>query len=144
MSCRAILVCMNMHPFNTFPFLLSLSFFVPVLFRVSCTTVFILLAQRHVNEYKNINKLLVPLVGKLSEFIVQMFIAIEVIVALMLFAGWHTQIAGILATALSIKFLVVRPHSLSPFGKMVPSLLLIMSLSLIITGSGAFGLDIPL
>jgi len=133
-----------MHPFTTFPHLLSFSFFVPTLFRVACAVVFALLAQHHIRDRKEIEKILSPLVGKLDGIMTWTMIVCEIAVALMLFVGWYTQIAAILAAALALKLLVVRPHSLSPYGKMVATLLFVMTLSLIITGAGTPALDLPL
>ena len=133
-----------MHPFTTFPYLLSLSFFVPTLFRVACAVVFALLAQFHVRERKAIDKLLLPLVGKLASSMTWLMIACEVTVALMLFVGWYTQIAAIIGAALALKLLVILPRTISPYGRMVAALLFVMSFSLIVTGAGAPALDLPL
>ncbi len=133
-----------MHPFNTFPYLLSFSFFVPIIFRMSCVIAFGILAIHHYREHKHIEALVSPLVGKHSKWIIQLLVLVEAIVAMMLFVGWYTQIAAILASALALKLSVIRPLSISPFGRMNAFLLLVMSLSLIITGAGAFAFDIPL
>ena len=133
-----------MHPFNTFPHLLSFSFFVPTLFRIACAVVFASLAQYHMRERKVIDKLLLPLVGKLASSMTWLMIVCEVIVALMLFVGWYTQIAAILGATLTLKLLLIRPRAISPYGRMVAALLFVMSFSLIITGAGAPALDLPL
>ena len=133
-----------MHPFTTFPILLSLSFFVPTLFRVTCAIMFVLLAQRHYQARKDIERILSPLVGKLNVPMLWLMIGYEIIVAMMLFAGWYTQIAGLLGAAMAVKLLLVRPHSFSPYGRPVAALLFVMTLSLVITGAGAPALDLPL
>ncbi len=133
-----------MRPFNTFPHLLSLSFFVPIIFRIACAVMFVALARHHIRERQSIIELLSPLIGKHCGWVIQTLVALEVIVAVTLFIGWYTQIFAIAASILALKLAIVRPTSLSPFGRTNSLLILVMAISLIITGAGGIAFDIPL
>lgn len=70
----------------------------------------------------------------------------ETIIGLMFFFGFLTQLAALVGIALSLKFLILYRHLAHP---LIPSrsfyfLLLGASLSLLVTGAGAFAIDLPI
>ena len=71
---------------------------------------------------------------------------VEFLVGVMFIFGFYTQIAAILSMILSLKLIVFNKRFASPY---IPSrlfyiLLLGASLSLFITGAGAFAFDLPI
>jgi uncharacterized membrane protein YphA (DoxX/SURF4 family) len=70
----------------------------------------------------------------------------EMIIGSMFVVGWNTQIAALLGIVFSVKVLLFRKNFHYP---LMPSsaffvLMLAVSVSLFITGAGAFAMDIPL
>ncbi|HEX8993774.1 MAG TPA: hypothetical protein VF803_00805 [Candidatus Paceibacterota bacterium] len=133
-----------MHPFADFPSLFSYSFFAPILLRLSASLVFFFVALMQWRARRETYALLSPILGSISRHAIALLVAIEYIIAAMLFVGWHTQIAAVLGVILSIKYAFVRARSLSPLGAIATWLLLSVCLSLIILGGGALALDIHL
>lgn len=70
---------------------------------------------------------------------------VEILVGLALIVGFYTQVAaiagGVLAT---LYFFIARRGIPTPGGRIAYAALLVMSLSLIVTGAGAFAFDLPL
>ena len=112
---------------SIFPEILFLSPFAALFLRVAAGAVFGYAASRHIAQ----GDLLSRGVG-----------GIEIICAVLLFAGLYTQPAAILGIAL---FLV---HASIPRLRVVPVsagfLLLTICISLLLTGPGAFAFDLPL
>lgn len=70
---------------------------------------------------------------------------VEVLVGLALIVGLYTQIAAIAGGVLAILyFFLARRGIPTPGGRIAYAALLVMSLSLIVTGAGAFAFDLPL
>jgi len=127
-----------------FPSLLFYKFFAPTILRVAASGVIIALAYEHFLKRTDIEKLLTPLVGKLASPATWLWVLIEAAVAVALLVGFYTQAAAIVGIILAIKSLIMRPRALVPFGHVADWLLLVICLSLLLTGAGAFAFDLPL
>ncbi len=133
-----------MHPLADLPQLFSYTFFVPTLLRVAAAFVFGGIAKTQWRARAENHALLAPLLGTLSRSALTLLVTVEYAVAIALLVGWHTQIAAIVGAILVLKYLFVRPHSLSPLSSTAKWLLLVICLSLIALGGGALALDIHL
>jgi uncharacterized membrane protein YphA (DoxX/SURF4 family) len=130
---------------NPFPDLLVFGFFAPTLLRFAVAAVLAYLAYTHFKNRQALGVLQFPVVGK-AQRVVWLAIAVEAAVALGLFFGYYTQIFALLGALVMLKRVV--------WGKKYPTffvlargtalLLLVICLSLLLTGAGAFAFDLPL
>lgn len=131
---------------NPFPTLLIYGIFAPLLIRVAVGTVLLYLSVEHLRGRKEIAHALRPMTGGFSSVAPLLLVVCEVIAGVLLVVGAWTQFAAILAIVLSLKALLTRRslHALRPFPAIAYVLLIVMSLSLLISGAGAFAFDLPL
>lgn len=130
---------------NTFPDLLSLGFFAPTLLRITVALAFLFGAYIQFKRVDELSNIRFPLVGG-GPWIIWLSIVAHAAIGVMLFFGYYTQIAAILGALGSIKGMV--------YGKKYPRLfalcrvdyffVLMICLSLLLTGAGAFAFDLPL
>lgn len=121
-----------MHPLSIFPELLSFGFFAPLLLRVTLGFFVLYLGlKRYKGEYKWSS-------------------AIYFAISLMLVLGWFTQAISILGVAL-LKFDFYNDYwkkmgarEISPEKYFLYAMAIFISLSLLLTGPGAFAFDYPL
>jgi uncharacterized membrane protein YphA (DoxX/SURF4 family) len=130
---------------NPFPELLVFSFFAPTLLRVTAAIIFGYLAYRHFERRDAIAQTRFPIVGQ-GAWIAWVAIIIEVVVAVALLLGYDTQYAAILGALGALKQWVWRGKFSSYFflTRSASFMLLVICLSLLITGAGAFAFDLPL
>ena len=79
-------------------------------------------------------------------FMVWYLAIIELLLGVLFFAGFLTQIAALLAVLLSLKFIVMHKkfhHPLIPT-RLTYALILTISCALFITGAGALAIDLPI
>lgn len=128
----------------TFPGLL-VPFLAPTLLRVGAALVFAAVAYMQWRRRQEISQIDLPVIGRGSWW-VWLSIAVHLAVALMLMFGYYTQIAALLGALLSIKqaFWSHRYPHIFPLGRAAGFLMLLISLSLVLSGPGAFGQDLPL
>jgi len=131
---------------NPFPDLFTYGLLGATLIRITIGAFFFYSAVQHYRGRKETAQLLSPLMGALSKRTGIVLTAIEMIVGLLLVMGAWTQIVAIVAIVLCIKSLLLKSKltSLAPFSHSTYILLLVMSLSLLVLGGGAFGFDIPM
>jgi len=81
-----------------------------------------------------------------STFSVLMLFSTEIIIGCMFIGGFYTQYAAIIGMILALKMLVFYKRFTSPRlpGRLFYILLFGASLSLFITGAGAFAFDLPI
>lgn len=124
---------------NPFPELLFLGFFAPTLLRVVVAGCLFYLAYQQWQRRKEITK-------ARSKFFPLVSVIFNKLVGLALLLGYFTQIAAILAIIGFITGLWMnRRHSkivILPNSTVI--LLIVMCLSLLVTGAGALAMDIPL
>lgn len=129
---------------NVFPGLL-LPFLAPLLLRVGAAIVFAAVAYMQWQRRDEISKTDLPVIGRGSWWVWISAIA-HLAVAVLLLLGSYTQVAALLGALLSVKhaFWSRRYPRLFPLGRAAGLLLLLISLSLILSGAGAFAQDLPL
>ena len=135
---------------NPFPSLLMFSFFVPTLIRVTVAAVF---AYQASNHFKNKRVIAEEVDTKVSwighegaVWGVGLLILAELTIAAALFVGVWTQFAAILAIFgfAKMAFLKRAFPAYAPLSPLVYTLLIVMSLTLLVSGAGAFAFDLPL
>ncbi len=130
---------------NPFPQLLDYRIFAPTLLRLAAATIFAYLAYRHYQQRNEIAKISFPVIGR-GGWIVWFAIIIEAAIAGGLFLGLYTQAAAILGAVGALKQWVWRGKFPAFFWltRSASFLLLVICLSLMVSGAGAFAFDIPL
>jgi uncharacterized membrane protein YphA (DoxX/SURF4 family) len=126
------------------------SFFVPMLLRVVVALFFASLAINHFKGKKEVAAELAHhfkfLSHETSIWLTGLLILAELGVGILLFVGAWTQIAAILAALGFAKMSYFSPSMprYASFPRSTYALLIAISLSLLITGAGAFAFDLPL
>lgn len=70
---------------------------------------------------------------------------VEIVTGIALVVGAYTQLAAIAGAALSLAYMICASRGIIvPGGRSMRLALFVMSLSLLVTGAGAFAFDIPL
>jgi uncharacterized membrane protein YphA (DoxX/SURF4 family) len=135
---------------TTFPSLLMYSFFVPLLLRVAVAAYF---AYQAIGHFKNKKGVASELDHKFkwlshesSVWLAGLLILAELAVGILLFVGAWTQIAAILAALGFLKMAYFNDTlpTYAPLPRSTYILLIVICLSLLITGAGAFAFDLPL
>lgn len=134
---------------NTFPALLTYGFFAPTLLRLGVAALFAWsawMAYKNRNHFRGVK---LPFVEAKPWMPVFAALA-ELALAAMFLTGWHTQIAAILGILAAIKYAIYRrwwPGALGLYFPLSPGavfLVLIICLSLLLSGAGAMAFDLPL
>lgn len=130
---------------NTFPQLLTYSFFGPTLLRVAAAVVFAYLAYRHWERRNEIAHVSFPIVGR-GMWIVWLAVIIEALVAGALLFGYYTQIAALIGAIGAAKQWIWRGKYPAYFWltRSASFLLFIICLSLLLTGAGKIAFDVHL
>lgn len=128
-----------------FPDLLTFGFFAPTLLRFAAAFVFMYVAYMQLKHKDSLSHITMPLVGK-SMWIVWVAIAVESITAAGLFFGYYAQCAAILGIAVAVKQIYWRNTYPTFFilPRTTSALLVVMLVSLLLTGAGALAFDLPL
>ena len=131
---------------NPFPDLLIYGIFAPFLIRVAVGAVLLYLSVEHLRSRKDIAHILSPIFGKASRVVGIFLGVVEVIAGGLLVVGAWTQVAALFALAIALKSLFFRRSlkSLCPLSKTTYALILVMSLSLLLSGAGIYAFDIRL
>jgi hypothetical protein len=116
---------------NPLPELLTLKFFAPALLRAAAALAFFYIAYRHYRAAAT----------STLEWLMLVFWALA---ALMLLAGYYTQIAALAALAGLVAQVWLGGRSQQPLPRSAMFLLIVICLSLLITGAGALAFDLPL
>lgn len=131
---------------NPFPTLLIYGVIAPLLIRVTLGALLLYLSAEHFRSRREIAHLVSTLVGKLSKGTGWYLAGIELITGAALVVGLYTQIAAIVVIVLALKCLMVKQSLkvLSPLSRSTYLLMIVMALSLLLSGAGAFAFDLPL
>lgn len=129
---------------NIFPGLL-LPFLAPLLLRIGAAIVFAAVAYTQWQRRDEVSKTDLPVIGR-NGWWVWLSIAAHAAVAVLFALGSYTQLAALLGALLSIKhaFWSHRYPRIFPLGRAAGFLMLLISLSLILSGAGAYAQDLPL
>lgn len=130
---------------NPFPiqWLALLAYFILRLF-VGVTLYY--MGRQHVKHYRElVDSTTWPFMGGRA-LPIQLLIGFEFLIAILLILGAFTQYAALLLIGLSIKLLFLHKRFTHPSipPRLVYFILLGCSLSLLITGAGAFAVDLPI
>lgn len=123
---------------NPFPDLLTYSYLIgPLLIRLALGGFFMRASIRHV-------RLEATGSAKLSEKLVRFLGLVEFVLVLMFFVGFLTQIAALIGAIVCGFLLYASRHSkvVAPEGKTTCLSLLLVNLSLLFLGAGAFAFDL--
>lgn len=128
-----------------FPELLNYSIFAPLLLRIAAAIILAYLAYYHYQHRNNAAARRFPIVGD-GIWIAWLAIAVEAATASALFFGYYTQYAAIFGAAVALKNIVWGSKYSHFFilPKSTAFLLLVITLSLLMTGAGIFAFDLPL
>ncbi len=130
---------------NVFP-ILFLAPLAHTVLRIVAGLLLAKLALRHVHHAKELAPRLHFPFFPFPNFLALWLALTELVIAFMYIAGFYTQIAALIAMVYCIKFIVLYRKVQGPHipSKMFFVLLFAVSLSLFITGAGAFAFDLPI
>lgn len=131
---------------NPFPQLLVYSFYAPLLLRLAMACVFAYMAWRFFNTREAFAKSHAPVIGNPGPAITYVLILIYTALSLMFLFGWGTQWAALVGAVAMFKhaWFAGRYPLYSPRSRSVYVLAAIMCVSLLLTGAGAWAMDLPL
>ena len=132
---------------NPFPHLLSYSFFAPTILRLLLGLIFISFGFSKVTKEKSAKAEMCEKIGlKPGLIYVLTFGIIEMLSGAMLVLGLYTQIAALAISLILLGTLLVKKKHPELFTgePLFYFTLLIIALSLLITGAGAHAIDVPL
>lgn len=131
---------------NPFPQLLVFGFFAPTLLRVAVAVAFGLMAARFVKNRNDFAKTPLPIVGAPGMAVTYVLAVIYAGLAAMFLFGWGTQYAAILGGIASVKHAWFAGHypTYSPRSRSVYVFMAVICASLLISGAGAYAMDLPL
>ncbi len=133
-----------MHPFLQFPQLFFLApLFVPLLLRTVAACVFVYLAYTMHKRRVEIGNTRLPIIGAAGEMVGWVGATTFTLIALALFFGYYTQFVAIIAAIGALKGIIFakRYASILPLARGTYFLLMIICISLILSGAGALGMD---
>ncbi len=132
---------------NPFPALLTFSFFAPFLMRVAMAVLFFDFGKHTLTKGKVSHGELFEALGlKNGTRYASTLGYLQIIVALMFLVGFYTQIAALISLFLSLVayYLKGKHGSFIEHRRHVFFLTTVISLSLLLSGGGAFAVDLPL
>src|SRR3989344_2412263 len=132
---------------NPFPDLLTFSFFAPFLLRLALGVVFFDFGRHTLTKGKAQHGALFEALGLRPGTRYALHLGtLEIVIAIMLIAGIYTQIAALIAFALSLAayYLKGKHGAHIEHRRHLFFLTAVISLSLLLTGAGAVALDLPL
>ena len=117
-----------------------------MLLRIALALALIYMARELYRRRSEVISNTLPGIGRPQMWMIYISLVIVSVLAVFLFVGAWTQIAAIIAAIVILKHLVFFTYysHLLPFPKSTYLLLLCICLSLLVTGAGAFALDLPL
>jgi hypothetical protein len=126
------------------------SFFIPTFIRITVAAVFAYQAVHHFKHKKAVAAELGDKIRIISHemavWAVGLLILAELVLAVLLFVGAWTQIAALLAVLGFGKMTLFKKKlpQYAPLAKLSYVLLMVMCISLLFSGAGAFAFDLPL
>jgi hypothetical protein len=131
---------------NTFPDLLTYSFFAPTILRMLVALSFFYIAYAQAARRKEIAHVKVPILGHLNQGWVLLSSCIIGLTGIALFLGWHTQLAAIVGAVVVLKHAIYAKKypRLIPLCRLEYVYLFVILLTLLISGAGVFAIDVRL
>ncbi len=129
---------------NPFPSLLTYQYLEPTVARWMLVVACIYIAQFLVRERSKLVGLSVPVVGTMRSWMVWTSVALPLMLAACFLVGWNTQWAAVISALVFLKHLVGTKNyqQVLPLPPSTYLLLILISLSLLITGAGFYAFDI--
>lgn len=130
---------------NPFPDLLNYGIFAPTLLRIGVGVVFLFGAYAQYSRFRELAHLELPLVGR-APWAITLSIAAHLAIGVMLFVGCYTQIAALLGALGGLKGVVYAKKypRLFPLCRLEYAFVILICLSLLLSGAGALAYDLPL
>ncbi len=131
---------------SDFPYLLSYSFFAPTILRVVTGIYFVAFGVKNLNEkYSEKIELFSKAGFKFPIIFVAFLSFFEISGGIMLIAGKSVQIVSLVFAVICIVAITIKTHlpGIISTKKNTYILLAVILLSLVLTGAGAFGSDLP-
>lgn len=130
---------------NTFPSLLTFSFFAPMLLRLTVAFTFGYLVYKQFKHREAIAEVRVPLLGKVGG-LVWVALLIESAMTITFFVGYATQITALIGLGVCLKhFIYAKKYpQIIPLHRSTYVYVFIMCFTLLLTGAGALAMDLPL
>ena len=137
---------MSLYPLSLLPQLFFLSPLAATILRIAAAFAFFYIAQRVRAMRGEIMAAQLPLVGHASGWMIWISSVVTFLTGLALLAGYYTQAVAILGALIALKHLggTYWFPFIMPLSRGTYALLFIICISLIVTGAGAFALDMPL
>jgi len=132
---------------NPFPVLLNFELFAPLILRLFLGFVIIYLGNQTLTNLKTPLSEFFERCGlKPGDIFVSILGVIEFTIAILLTVGLYTQIGALLSILIILGLMSVRKKypAISPFGTILCWSIITISLSLMLTGAGAYSIDLPL
>ncbi len=134
-----------MRMLSLFPQILFLSPLAPTLLRIAAGLIFLSIAWTHWQKQDELGQIDFVLIGR-GVWIPIFASIIELIIGVGLVLGIYAQLAGLLGALGALKFFIWKRRygAIIPLSRTASVLLLVICLSLVFTGAGAFAFDLPL
>lgn len=132
--------------FNPFPELLDLAYLAPFILRLGFGLVlFITSFHQLLDRHDELSARFKEVWPKNGTNILWIASVVEIVVGLSFIAGFYTQIAALVGIIFSITAITYKKYRQATTRDLVfYILMLVISLSLIVTGAGIFAFDLPL
>ncbi len=129
-----------------FPQLIAYSWYVPAILRITVAAVFVYLVIYHFKHKKAFASELKMVSHEVASWFVGIAILVEIVVAAGFFLGFGTQVVAILGILGFAKMAIFKNKfpTYAPFSRLSYVLLIVICLSLLISGAGIFAFDLPL
>ena len=137
---------MRLYPLSLLPQLLFLSPLAATLLRVAAACAIFYVANYIKQNREMIMRTSLPIVGNPPSWMLWFSAIIMFLTAAALFFGYWTQAAAIIGAIIAAKMYIgnAMVPSIIPLSRGTSALLFVICVSLILTGAGAFALDLPL
>ena len=136
-----------MHPFLQFPQLFFLApLYVPLILRILVALSFFYIAYAQASRRKEISELKIQLIGHVDQTMVLISALCITLTGLALFVGWHTQIAAIVGILIALKHAIYAKKypRVIPLCRLEYIYIIVILLTLVISGAGGLAMDVPL
>lgn len=133
---------------SVFPQLLFLSGIGVTLLRIAVGMYFLYLAYLVAIKRDEFSRISYPVVGLMPPWAMLIASFISAMLAGMLIVGFWTQVVALFGILMTLKLLILPRRLLAPitasFPRSTAFLLLVLCVSLVVMGAGAFAFDLPL
>ena len=135
-----------MHILSLFPSLFYLAPLSATIIRLGAGIAFFYIGYVLILNRREITQITLPFIGYPAQWMIVVSGVITILDGLALIIGFGTQAAAIIGIIIALKHLLLPRtyESVRPFARSTYALLILMSLTLILTGAGPFAVDLPL